>query len=368
MDMIFYIILGLGLGFIAGYFFAKKNAASSDIDLDIEKIKKEMENSFKALASDVAKDNTKQFFELANDKFQNLSKESDANLEEKKKLIDQNLQEMSKKLESIHKQSTELNANLESNKTETQNLRQTTTKLREILSSSQKRGQWGERMVEDILSFMGLVEGINFEKQQQIAEGRPDFTFKLPNDKLINMDVKFPLVHYENYINSDSENDKVREKIAFIKDVRNHIKTIEKRSYIDPANGTVDYVLMFIPNESLYAFLNQEDKELIDFSLSKKVLLCSPVTLYAVLSLIRQAVSNFAMEQKAGEMQELVGVFRKQWEQFTEKINAMGKSIGALTNHYDELKGPRFRALEKPMDKIIDLQLGQDSQKKDLLD
>ena len=128
--MIFYIILGLGLGFIAGYFFAKKNTASSDIDLDIEKIKKEMENSFKALASDVAKDNTKQFFELANDKFQNLSKESDANLEEKKKLIDQNLQEMNKKLESIHKQSTELNANLESNKTETQNLRQTTTKLR----------------------------------------------------------------------------------------------------------------------------------------------------------------------------------------------------------------------------------------------
>ena len=59
-----------------------------------------------------------------------------------------------------------------------------------------------------------------------------------------------------------------------------------------------------------------------------------------------QAVFNFAMEQKAGEMQELVGVFRKQWEQFTEKINAMGKSIGALTNHYDELKGPRFRALE----------------------
>ena len=104
---------------------------------------------------------------------------------------------------------------------------------------------------------------------------------------------------------------------------------------------------------------------MIDFSLSKKVLLCSPITLYAVLSLIRQAVSNFAMEQKAGEMQELVGIFRKQWDQFTDKIHAMGKSISALTNHYDELKGPRFRALEKPMDKINELQVGQDVQKKD---
>ena len=149
-------------------------------------------------------------------------------------------------------------------------------------------------------------------------------------------------------------------------DVRNHVKAIEKRSYINPAEGTVDYVLMFIPNESVYAFLNQEDKDLIDFSLTKKVLLCSPITLYAVLSLIRQAVSNFAMEQKAGEMQDLVGVFRKQWEQFSEKIHAMGKSITALTNHYDDLKGPRFRALEKPMDKINELQLGQDSKNKTL--
>ena len=67
-------------------------------------------------------------------------------------------------------------------------------------------------------------------------------------------------------------------------------------------------------------------------------------------------------------MQELVGVFRKQWEQFTEKIHAMGKSISALINHYDELKGPRFRALEKPMDKINELQLGQDSAKKEIED
>ena len=121
-------------------------------------------------------------------------------------------------------------------------------------------------------------------------------------------------------------------------------------------------------NWDLSKDIPQEDKDLIDFSLSKKVLLCSPITLYAILSLIRQAVSNFAMEQKAGEMQELVGVFRKQWEQFTEKIHAMGKSISALTNHYDELKGPRFRALEKPMDKINELQLGQDSAKKEIED
>ena len=137
-------------------------------------------------------------------------------------------------------------------------------------------------------------------------------------------------------------------------------RQVSKRSYIDPEGGTVDYVLLFIPNESIYSFLNQEDHELIDFSLGNKIMLCSPVTLYAILSLVRQAVSNFAMEKKAGEMQELVGVFRKQWEKFIGKIDAMGKTLVSLSNHYEELKGPRIRALEKPMEKIDELQLGGD--------
>ena len=173
------------------------------------------------------------------------------------------------------------------------------------------------------------------------------------------MDVKFPLSNYEKYIEANTETEKESEKKAFLKDVRNRIKEVSDRSYIDPEGGTVDYVLLFIPNESIYSFLNQEDGKLIDFSLEKKIILCSPITLYAVLSLIRQAVSNFAMEQRAGEMQELVGIFRKQWEQFKSKIDAMSKSLGALTNHYEDLKGPRLRELEKPMEKISELQLGK---------
>ena len=361
MDFVPLITFIVGSIFGASLFWIINQKYNTSSKQEHEHIKAE----FGDLSKQALDQNLDSFLKLAENKFSELLKSSDNQLNQKKELIDQSILQMKSKLEGLDKSTNELTGHVKSSQKGIGDLADSTQKLSRILSSSQERGQWGERMVEDILSFMGLVEGINFEKQQQIAEGRPDFTFKLPNEKSINMDVKFPLAHYENYVNSDNENDKAQEKIAFIKDVRNHIKTIEKRSYIDPANGTVDYVLMFIPNESLYAFLNQEDKDLIDFSLSKKVLLCSPITLYAVLSLIRQAVSNFAMEQKAGEMQELVGIFKKQWDQFTDKIHAMGKSISALTNHYDELKGPRFRALEKPMDKINELQLGQDVQKKD---
>jgi DNA recombination protein RmuC len=242
-------------------------------------------------------------------------------------------------------------------------LSSTTSQLRQILSSSQSRGQWGERMVEDILQFIGLTEGINYKQQMQSGSDRPDFTFFLPDKKSLNMDVKFPLAHYEKYIASENKHDRDVEKKAFIKDVRNRVKEVSKRSYIDPEGTTVDYVLLFIPNESIYSFLNQEDNSLIDFSLENKIMLCSPVTLYAILSLIRQAVSSFSMEQKAGEMQELVGVFKNQWEHFTQKIDFLGKSINSLSNHYEDLTGPRLRALQKPMEKISELQLGKKNTK-----
>jgi len=353
MDIVI-IIITLLIGIAIGYALSNKSNKSKDQELS--QIKKEMENTFKAIASDVNKSNTEDFLKLANDKFKNLSDESDTNLEQKKELIDQNLKEMSKKLDSIQKQSTELNANLELNKDETANLRHTTTKLREILSSSQKRGQWGERMVEDILKFIGLMENVNYKKQVTIESGeRPDYTFILPKDKIINMDVKFPLAHYENFIDTKDSLVMDNEKKDFLKDVKNHIKTISNRNYIDPSSGTLDYVLMFIPNESIYSFINQEDSSVIDYALENKVLLCSPLTLYAILSLINQATRNFAMEERASDVMKLLSKFKDQWEKYADMIDKMGRSLNTVQKDYEDLITTRKRQLEKPLNEIESL-------------
>tara|TARA_B100000029_G_scaffold215935_1_gene213760 strand:+ start:2790 stop:3875 length:1086 start_codon:yes stop_codon:yes gene_type:complete len=353
MDIVI-IIITLLIGIAIGY--ALSNQSNKSKDQELSQIKKEMENTFKAIASDVNKSNTEDFLKLANDKFKNLSDESDTNLEQKKELIDQNLKEMSKKLDSIQKQSTELNANLELNKDETANLRHTTTKLREILSSSQKRGQWGERMVEDILKFIGLMENVNYKKQVTIESGeRPDYTFILPKDKIINMDVKFPLAHYENFIDTKDSLVMDNEKKDFLKDVKNHIKTISNRNYIDPSSGTLDYVLMFIPNESIYSFINQEDSSVIDYALENKVLLCSPLTLYAILSLINQATRNFAMEERASDVMKLLSKFKDQWEKYADMIDKMGRSLNTVQKDYEDLITTRKRQLEKPLNEIESL-------------
>tara|TARA_B100001094_G_scaffold178069_1_gene172086 strand:- start:183 stop:1298 length:1116 start_codon:yes stop_codon:yes gene_type:complete len=362
-----YIIISLILGIAIGYTIANQNRTAKSDDIGI--LKKEMENTFKALASDVNKSNTEEFFKLANDKFQGLSKESNTNLESKKKLIDENLSEMSKRLKSIEDASIKLNENLESTNTQTKDLTKTTIKLREILSSSQKRGQWGERIVEDILNVIGLMEGVNYTKQAIVDSGeRPDFTFKLPKEKHINMDVKFPLAHYERYIDSEDEQVRSHEKNAFLKDVKKHVRDITKRSYIDPSSGTLDYVLMLVPNESIYSFINKEDSAVIDFALENKVLLCSPLTLYAILSLIHQATQNFAMEEKATEVMNLLNTFKLQWSKYVESMDKMGRRIDDAKREYSNLVTTRTNQLEKPLNKISDIKNRVDSSVSDKLE
>ena len=347
-------VVGFIIGGAAVWFLRQKELES------IQDSQEQLKDAFGNLSKEALDANLDSFLKLAESKFSDLVGKSDEQLGKNKELIDSTLKEMKSDLKSLSDNTIALKSQMEESRKSVGELSDTTSQLRQILSSSQARGQWGERMVKDILDFIGLVEGINYSKQSQVSDWteRPDFTFFLPDDKSLNMDVKFPLAHYEKYLAADNELEKEAEKKAFLADVRNRVKEVSKRGYIDPKGSTVDYVLLFIPNESIYAFLNQEDSGLIDFSLEKKIMLCSPITLYAVLSLIRQAVSNFAMEQKAGEVQAQVGVFAKQWIKFIEKLDALGKTLGTVSSHYDELRGTRLRALEKPMDKIKDLQLG----------
>ena len=172
-------------------------------------ITRSSEEQVKVMIGDLSKkaldQNLDTFLKLAENKFSELVKSSDGQLDQKKELIDQSLGDMKKKLEGLDKSTSELKGQMATSQKGIGDLAETTSQLQRVLSSSQARGQWGERMVEDIINFMGLVEGINFEKQAQAGEGRPDFTFKLPDEKRINMDVKFPLAHYERFLGTDNE-------------------------------------------------------------------------------------------------------------------------------------------------------------------
>jgi DNA recombination protein RmuC len=288
-----------------------------------------------------------------------------ADLEGKKALIDHQLGQMAGELAKVNQLVRDLeddrrdkfgrlSEQLSQQHLSVNELQQTAQSLREALSSSKARGQWGERMAEDVLRLSGLIEGINYRKQTSLEGGRgiPDFTFLLPNDLKLHMDVKFPLDNYVRCVEAESELDQQRFRGEFLRDVRSHVKTLAARGYVDASGGTVDFVLLFIPNEQLYGFIHENDGAIAEEAASLGVVLCSPLTLFAVLALVRQTVENFQLARTSDEILNLLSAFKKQWSMFVEKMDKLDRSLCTVRRDYDDLVSTRRRALERPLDQI----------------
>ncbi len=238
---------------------------------------------------------------------------------------------------------------------QTRDLAETTHGLRQVLANPKTRGQWGERMADDVLRMAGLVEGVNYRRQTGVAGGGiPDVTFLLPQGRVLHMDVKFPIDNYVRAIESTADADLQKATTAFLRDVRLRIKELTGRAYIDPET-TVDYVLAFIPNESVYSFIHEHDPEMVDFALAQRVVLCSPFTLFAVLAVIRQSMDAYRLERTSDEILTCLGGFTKEWEKFSDQVDKLGRTFDSTQRAYDELSGTRRRALQRKLDQVEDL-------------
>lgn len=236
----------------------------------------------------------------------------------------------------------------------TQRLTTSTEGLRGLLSNSRARGQWGERMADDILTACGLKENFQYVKNraQDTNPNRPDFTFLLPDEHKLNMDVKFPLDNYLRMANAAAEEEKARFKAEFLKDVKARIKEIQKRDYINAAEGTLDYVLLFIPNEQVYGFIQESLPGLIDDALKQKVVLCSPFTLYAVVAIVRQAFDNFHFSKTTQEVLGLISNFSRNYEIFRERFAKLGEQLAKTTALYEEISATSYKRLDSDIAKI----------------
>jgi len=257
----------------------------------------------------------------------------------------------------------ELTSQLQAAGRQTQVLAETTQSLREALSSTTARGQWGERMAEDVLRLAGFVDGINYRRHQALAGsgGIPDYTFLLPGGLSLHMDVKFPLNNYLRVIDATSDVEREHARKEFLKDVRLRLREVTRREYVDPAGGTVDCVLLFIPNEQVYGYIQEQDRSILDDALRAKVVFCSPLTLFAVLAVIRQAVDNFQLSRTSHEILERLQGFEKQWDRFVEQMDKVGRNLKTASNAFEELEGTRRRGVERELEQIDALRRDQDA-------
>lgn len=335
----------------------RKNYETQVVDL--------LKGKFSELSVEVLKRSQDNFMTLAQERLGRQTLQHAQELDGKKQLIDQQLAAMNGKLSDVTKlvngfeeKSAERLGALGS---QLQQLNQTSSLLQKALADNKARGKWGERIAEDILKMLGLVEGINYLKQATATgEGmdrkiRPDFTFKLPNGMTLNMDSKFPLDNYLLCLNAETQLERDGYQKKFLADVRNRVKEVCTKEYINEAQSTIDCVLIFIPNEQIYRFIHECDDSIIDDALHQKVIICSPLTLFVVLAVVRQAVENFKLEQSSREILALLNQFKQQWGKYVERMDEIGTALDKARTVYVDVVGTRQHALERPMTKIDNL-------------
>ncbi len=249
----------------------------------------------------------------------------------------------------------QLITNLRQATASTQALAETTQHLRQALASPKARGQWGERMADDVLRAAGMVEGVTYRKQTGIEGGAiPDVTFLLPGGRCLHMDVKFPVDNYLRHLEAGSVPEREAAAKAFVRDVRNRVKELSGRAYIDE-DVTLREVLLFIPNESVWAFIHEQDPQLIDIAMKQNVVLCSPVSLFAVLAVIRQAVDQTRLARTSDEILQCLSAFRQQWTKYADAVDKVERHFATAQRSLDDLTGTRRRMLERELARVDDL-------------
>jgi DNA recombination protein RmuC len=210
-----------------------------------------------------------------------------------------------------------------------------------LKSDTKTQGNWGELILDQVLQRSGLRHGFEYDTQAGYRTHdnrlqKPDVIVHLPENRDIIIDSKVSLVHWERYVNSDSESDKTEHLKQQIKAIHDHVVTLSAKDYPDLAQiHCLDFVLMFMPIEAAFSIACQEDKELMATALKKNVIIVTPTTLLATLRTVEN-IWKFEQQSKSSlEIARRAGLMYDKFRGFAEDLEKVGRQLANCRTSYD---------------------------------
>ncbi|WP_333622002.1 DNA recombination protein RmuC [Sphingobacterium multivorum] len=239
-----------------------------------------------------------------------------------------------------------------------------------LKGNSQKRGNWGEMILERILESSGLTKNREYFVQQSMKdkEGnslRPDVKVVLPDERAIMIDSKVSLVAYNQYTASENVDEQSKYLAEHIKSIKKHIDGLNNKKYDDVEEKSLDFTMMFVPIEPAYLIAIQGESDLWSFAYEKRILLVSPTTLIACLKLFSDLWRREWQNKNAMEIVERGESLYNKFVGFTESFEAIGKKLKDAQGSYETALGRLKDGKGNLIDKAISLKnLGLKSEKK----
>ncbi len=292
---------------------------------------KQLEEQFRSLAAEALQANSQMFLDRTRDQLEGFVKPVGESLQ----LFQARVQELEKARVGAYEG---IRAQIQGLSAAQKDLQQSTDQLKTALRSPSQRGRWGELQLRSTVELAGMVEHCDFVQQETLFGDRvrrPDMIVKLPNGRQIAVDAKVSL---DAYLKAMEAEGSARE--AFLNDharqVKTHIKMLSEKAYWDGLEGSPEFVVAFLPLESIYSAALERDPSLLNFGVDRHVLLATPTTLIALLFAVAYGWRERQLAQNAEEIREIGSALYKNLLTMHGRIERVGSALGTAVNAYNE--------------------------------
>jgi DNA recombination protein RmuC len=313
-----------------------------------------LRDAFLALSADALKTNNQAFLDLAETRLREARAEAASDIDARRKAIEDLLAPMARTLEQVDREiqnaerrrvetGAQLMQRIAALDTAGQSLRDETKRLTDALKRPGVRGRWGELQLKRVVELAGLVEHCHFTEQETIASEqgriRPDVIVNLPGGKHVIVDAKVPLDAYLRALEAHDEEARQRLLADHARQVRVHVAQLAAKSYFDKVPSTPEFVVMFLPGEMFFSAALEQDPELIEFGVEKRVIPASPTTLIALLRAVAYGWQQEAMEENARKISENGRLLYEAVRTLASRFDTLGARLKSSLEAFNDAVG-----------------------------
>jgi len=359
--------LGLLLGALISWAFYRRRQHAMEAQIkNQDSIQKEREIAFEAanaqltrafsdLANQSLKSNSETFLQLAEQNLGTQQEKAKRELSEREKAVEALVKPIREALDASQKQIAELEksrseaygsikSQLEEMHSSQKTLKQETQNLVNALRRPEVRGRWGEITLRRLVELAGMVEHCDFQEQvHTVGEGqiiRPDMVVRMPDRREVEA-------------KDDAQRKLGLERHA--KNVHAHIRMLASKAYWDQFEESPEFVILFIPGDQFLSAALNEKPDLIEYALSKQIILATPTSLVALLKAVSYGWQQVSLAENAREIRTLAEDLYGRLSSFVGHMNTMGRQLARSVEHYNKAVGSLERSVLPGARKFVEL-------------